>query len=65
MVVALGDLRRPNETHPNQKLSDELSGVQPFFVNFKGETIDATNKIGWFDINYLRDQLRIILQSNN
>lgn len=61
LVITLGDLRSPIDSHPNQKLSDRLAGVRSIFVEFKGTTIDAIHKIGWFDINYLKDQLEIIL----
>lgn len=61
LVITLGDLRRPSENHPNQKLSDALSGAQSVFVEFQGTTIDATRKIGWFDIDYLQNQLKAIL----
>jgi hypothetical protein len=65
LVISLGDVRRPNDSHPNQKMCDGLSKVQSVFVKFTGTVVDQQRRIGKFDISFLRSQLEELLESLN
>lgn len=58
LLLEIGDVRCPNQSHPTQRLCSALGGVRHVHIPFRGEVIDGRMRSANFDVAWLADQVR-------